>query len=143
VVYIPPTTTTSTTTSTSTTTTTTTPTYTCAGTIHNQTANTITAGTAIIKVNGSTVAIITMNIAPGATQVFSTSYCVPVSGSGNNFILELYSYTGITTTNDMQQLAGDSSTSIGAFVNMGSYLRATSTMTSGGSQYVIGMKIYT
>jgi len=146
VVYVPPTTTTSTTsttTSTSTTTTTTTPTYTCAGTIHNQTSNTITAGTAIIKVNGSTVAIITMNIAPGATQTFSTSYCVPVSGSGNSFVLELYSYTGITTTNDMQQLAGDSSTSIGAFVNMGSYLRATSTMTSTGSQYVIGMKIYT
>ncbi len=143
VVYIPPTTTTSTTTSTSTTTTTTAPTYTCAGTIHNQTANTITASTAIIKVNGSAVAYVTLNIAPGATQTFSTSYCVPVSGSGNNFILELYSYTGVTTTNDMQQLAGDSSTSIGAFVNMGSYLRATSTMTSSGSQYVIGMKIYT
>ena len=143
VVYIPPTTTTSTTTSTSTTTTTTAPTYTCAGTIHNQTANTITASTAIIKVNGSAVAYVTLNIAPGATQTFSTSYCVPVSGSGNNFILELYSYTGVTTTNDMQQLAGDSSTSIGAFVNMGSYLRATSIMTSSGSQYVIGMKIYT
>lgn len=143
VVYIPPTTTTSTTTSTSTTTTTTAPTYTCAGTIHNQTANTITASTAIIKVNGNAVAYVTLNIAPGATQTFSTSYCVPVSGSGNNFILELYSYTGVTTTNDMQQLAGDSSTSIGAFVNMGSYLRATSTMTSSGSQYVIGMKIYT
>lgn len=127
-----------TTTTTSTTTTTTFPPN--AGSITNNTANTITASTAIISVNGSAKAYVTLNIAPGATQAFSTTY-TPVSGSGNNFTLDLYTYTGVTTSNTMKQSGGDSSTSTGNFVNMGGYLRATSTTTSSGTQYVISMTI--
>lgn len=130
-----------TTTTTSTTTTTTTPVYTNAGTIKNNTANTITAGTAIVKVNGSGVAYVTLNIAPGATQTFSTSYSPPVSGSGNVYSLEVYTYAGVTVSNTMKQAGGDSSTTTGNFVNMGSYLRAASTTTSSGTQYVIAMTI--
>lgn len=135
------TTTTTTSTTTSTTTTTTAPVYVNAGTIVNNTANTITAGTAIVKVNGSGVAYVTLNIAPGATQTFSTSYSPPVSGSGNVYSLEVYTYTGVTVSNTMKQAGGDSSTTTGNFVNMGSYLRAASTTTSSGTQYVISMTI--
>jgi hypothetical protein len=145
---VPPTTTTtststSTSTSTTTTSTTTAPVYTYAGTIRNNTANTITAETAIIKVNGSSVAFVTLNIAPGATQTFSTTYSVPVSGIGNDFTIELYTYTGVTTSNTMKQEGGDCVTSTGSFVNMGTYLRATSTTTGPSicSVYVIAMTI--
>jgi hypothetical protein len=138
------TTTTTTSTTTSTTTTTTAPVYTYAGYIKNSTANTITAGTAIVKVNGSGVAYVTLNIAPGATQTFSTSYTIPLSGSGNNFTLELYSYTGVTVANKMKQFGGSCTTTIPAnFANMGSYLRATSTTTCSfsGTVYNIYMEI--
>ena len=135
---------TSTSTSSSTTTTSTTaPVYTYAGTVVNNTANPITAGTAIIKVNGSGVAYVTLNIAPGATQTFNTTYSVPVSGIGNDFTIELYTYTGVTTSNTMKQEGGDCGTSTGTFVNMGSYLMATSTTTGPGvcSVFVIAMTI--
>ena len=145
---VPTTTTTSSSTSTSTsssttTTSTTAPVYTYAGTVVNNTANPITAGTAIIKVNGSGVAYVTLNIAPGATQTFNTTYSVPVSGIGNDFTIELYTYTGVTTSNTMKQEGGDCGTSTGTFVNMGSYLMATSTTIGPSvcSVYVIAMTI--
>jgi len=138
------TTTTTTSTTTSTTTTTTAPVYSYAGYIKNSTANTITAGNAIVKVNSSWVAYLsTISIAPGATLTFSTSYTSPLSGSGNNFILELYSYTGVTIANDMQQSGGTCSATNADFVNMGTYLRATSTTTCSfsGTVYNINMEI--
>lgn len=133
-----------TTTTTSTTTTTTAPVYTYAGTITNNSGITITAGNAIVKVNSSWVAYLSsVNIAPGDTLIFSTSYTTPLLGPGNNFILELYSYTGVSTLNDMHQAGGTCTTSTGSFVNMGTYLRATSTTTGSGScaVYVITMEI--
>ena len=140
---VPPTTTTTSTSTSTTTSTTTAPVYTYAGTIRNNTVNTITAETAIIKVNGSSVAFVTLNIAPGATQTFSTTYSVPVSGIGNDFTIELYTYTGVTTSNTMKQEGGDCVTSTGSFVNMGTYLRATSTTIGPSicSVYIIAMTI--
>jgi hypothetical protein len=139
------TTTTSTSTSSSTTTTTTNttapPAYT--GEIRNNTGNTITANTAFIKVNGGMVAAVTLNIAPGATQTFPTSYTVPVSGVGNDFTLELYTYTGVTTSNTMDEIGGDCVSPADNFVNAGTYLTATSTTTGPTtcSVYVISMII--
>lgn len=139
----PSTTTTSSSSSTSTTTSTTAPVYTYAGTVVNNTGNAITANTALIRVNGTPVAFVTLNIAPGATQTFSTTYSVPVMGVGNDFTIELYTYTGVTTSNTMKQAGGTCVTSTGNFINMGSYLMATSTTTSPTlcSVYVIAMTI--
>jgi uncharacterized Zn-binding protein involved in type VI secretion len=138
------TTTTTTSTTTSTTTTTTAPVYSYAGTIVNNTGNTITAGNAIVKVNGSWVAYLsTISIASGATLTFSTSYTSPLLGPGNNFTLELYSYTGVTTSDSMYQNGGSCITSVDNFANMGTYLTATSTTSGSGScaVYVIAMTI--
>lgn len=138
------TTTTTTSTTTSTTTTTTAPVYTYAGTIQNNTGIPITAGTAIVKVNSSWVAYLSnINIAPDGTLTFSTSYTTPLLGPGNNFILELYSYTGVSTLNTMNQAGGTCLTSTGAFANMGTYLKATSTTSGSGScaVYLIAMTI--
>jgi hypothetical protein len=124
-------TTTSTTTSVPTTTTTTSQVYTYAGEIINNTGNTITANTAFIRVNGGIVAAVTLNIPPGGTQTFSTSYSPgsSVIGAGNDFTLELYTYTGVTISNDMTQTGGTCGTTTGDFANMGTYLSATSTTT--------------
>ena len=130
-----------TTTTTSTTTTTTAPVYTNAGTIINNTAFTITASTAIISVNSSAKAYVTLNIPPGGTQTFSTTYNPYVSGIGNVFKLDLYGSTGVSGVNTMKQSGGDSSTNTGTFTNAGSYWTASSTMTSTGNQYVIAMTI--
>jgi hypothetical protein len=139
----PSTTTTSSSSTSTTTTSTTAPVYTYAGTVVNNTGNAITASTALIRVNGTPVAFVTLNIAPGATQTFSTTYSIPVLGIGNNFTLELYAYTGVTTSNTMNQAGGTCVTSTGNFVNMGSYLIATSSTTgpTSCSVYVIAMTI--
>lgn len=138
-------TTTSTTTSVPTTTTTTSQVYTYAGEITNNTGNTITANTAFIKVNGGMVAAATLNIPPGGTQTFSTSYtpAASVIGAGNDFTLELYTYTGVTTSNDMNQSGGTCVTTTGGFADMGTYLTATSTTTGPIScaVYTINMTI--
>jgi hypothetical protein len=64
-------------------------------------------------------------------------------GIGNNFTIELYTYTGVTTSNAMNQAGGNCVTSTGNFVNMGSYLMATSTTTGPTtcSVFVIAMTI--
>jgi hypothetical protein len=127
---------------TSTTTTSTTVSYVNTGTIYNTPGSAITASTAIIKVNGSAKAYVTLNIPAGGLQQFSTSYTPPVSGNGNNFTLELYASTGVGGSNTMKQSGGDQSTTTGTFSNPGSYWTATSTTTSSsGSQYVISMTI--
>jgi hypothetical protein len=97
----------------------------------------------LIRVNGTPVAFVTLNIAPGATQTFSTTYSVPVMGVGNNFTIELYTYTGVTTSNTMNQSGGNCVTSTGNFVNMGGYIMATSSTTSPPtcSVFVIAMTI--
>jgi hypothetical protein len=132
---------TSSTSTTTTTNTTSPPAY--VGEIRNNTATTITANTAIIRVNGTPVAYVTLNIAPGATQTFPTSYTVPVSGVGNNFTLELYTYTGVSTSNTMDEIGGDCVSPADNFVNAGTYLTATSTTTGPitCSVYVISMII--